>query len=185
VLAQSQPFKMKLNMEILDPLQKIGKNSLPETPEPAAFSDPKKAKKEIEDEDTLRYIEILKGTPMEVMAVEIGKRDKKVAAFLIGIGRKESSWGEHSPKKNGQECYNYWGYRGKENTTASGYSCFDSPQHAIAVVGGKIEKLIDQRIDTPERMIVWKCGRTCAGHDPGSVKKWISDVSHYFYRLNS
>jgi len=32
--------------------------------------------------------------------------------------------------------------------------------------------------------VVWKCGASCAGHDPGGVKKWISDVDYYYQMLN-
>ena len=68
---------------------------------------------------------IIKGTPMEKMSDYIVKRDKPVAAFLVGIAMKESKFGKYAPKKDGADCFNYWGYRGKENTTKSGYSCFD------------------------------------------------------------
>lgn len=123
--------------------------------------------------------------PISAMVPYIAKRDKKVAAYLVAIAKKESDWGKHTPKKNGRECYNFWGYRGKENTTESGYSCFASPEQAVKIVGDKIEKLINQKINTPERMIVWKCGRTCAGHDPRDVRKWISDVAFYYGKMIS
>jgi hypothetical protein len=55
----------------------------------------------------------------------------------------------------------------------------------VAIVGDKIEELIGKKIDTPERMLVWKCGSSCAGHDPVGVRKWVSDVSGIFYKLNS
>lgn len=126
---------------------------------------------------------IIKNTPMEKMSVEIAKRERPVAAFLVGIAMKESKFGVYSPKKNGGECYNYWGYRGRENTTASGYSCFNSPEHAIKVVGDRIEELFDRGAVTPAKMITWKCGYSCAGHSPESVKKWIADVSIHYYRI--
>ncbi|MDO9231086.1 MAG: hypothetical protein Q7U36_01210 [bacterium] len=131
------------------------------------------------------YDELVKDYPITEMVLEISKKDKSVAAFLIAIAKKESDWGKHSPKKNGEDCYNYWGYRGGYNTTASGYSCFDSPEQAVEVVGGRIENLIGQGIDTPERMIVWKCGRDCSWDNPVAVKKWVSDVSAYYHKLNS
>jgi hypothetical protein len=123
-------------------------------------------------------------TPMEAMVDDIVKRDRAVAAFLLGIGMKESKYGIYSPKKDGAECFNYWGYRGKENQTKSGYSCFDSPAHAVQVVGNRIETLVKGGLDTPAKMIVWKCGSSCAGHSPESVDKWIADVSINYYRLN-
>ncbi|MEI8360855.1 MAG: hypothetical protein WCG01_01900 [bacterium] len=128
---------------------------------------------------------IIKGTPMETMTVAMAQKDRPVAAYLVGIAMKESKFGKFSPKKNGHECFNYWGYRGKENTTASGYSCFNSPEHAIAVVGGKISEMLSHGSKTPAQMISWKCGSTCAGHDPVSVKKWIDDVSINYYKLSA
>lgn len=127
--------------------------------------------------------ELVKDTPMEAMVDDIVKRDKIVAAFLLGIGMKESKYGIYSPKKDGNDCYNYWGYRGKENKTASGYSCFDSPEHAVQVVGDRIEELVGYGRDTPEKMIVWKCGYSCEGHGEESVKKWIADVGINFRKL--
>lgn len=127
---------------------------------------------------------IIKGTPMMAMLDDIANRNRAVAAFIVGIAMKESKFGIYSPKKEGVECYNYWGYRGKENTTASGYSCFDSPSHAIRVVGSRIESIVMKGVKTPEQMISWKCGSTCDGHDPYSVTKWISDVAINYYRLN-
>lgn len=126
---------------------------------------------------------IVKEAPMKEMVDEIAKRDKPVAAFLVGIAMKESKFGTYSPKKDGKDCYNYWGYRGKENTTKSGYSCFDSPEHAVRVVGDRIESLVKNGRTTPAKMIVWKCGSSCAGHGQESVDKWIADVSIHYYGL--
>lgn len=127
---------------------------------------------------------IVKNTPMAAMVNEISQRDRAVAAYLVGIAMKESKFGKFSPKKEGTECYNYWGYRGKENTTKSGYSCFKSPQHAIAVVGDKIAGMLKKGSKKPAEMISWKCGSSCAGHDPESVRKWIADVAINYYKLN-
>jgi hypothetical protein len=121
--------------------------------------------------------------PIENMATYISRRDKSVAAYLIAIAKKESNWGIYSPKKDGKECYNYWGYRGTYNQTNSGYSCFDTPKQAVQVVGERISELIDQDINTPRKMIVWKCGATCSGHDPASVEKWIQDVDWYYKKF--
>jgi hypothetical protein len=128
--------------------------------------------------------QIIKNAPMSKMIDYIARKDRAVAAYIVGIAMKESKFGTYAPRKNGADCYNYWGYRGKENTTKSGYSCFDSPAHAVAVVGGKIESMLSNGPRTPAQMISWKCGSSCAGHDPASVNKWISDVSINYYRLN-
>lgn len=177
--AQKTPACIKTDLAMLDPMEKIGKSLL-------------KFKK---DENFPRiynhnsrstvYESLVQGHPIEGMIPSISRKEKAVAAFLIGIAKKESDWGKHSPRKNGRDCYNYWGYRGTYNATDSGYSCFDSPEQAVDEVGRRIEKLMSQKINTPERMIVWKCGSSCAGHDPYSVKKWISDVSLYYNKLDS
>lgn len=129
---------------------------------------------------------ILQNKPMAAMIEPISRQDKIVAAFLVGIALKESALGIHAPHKNGKDCFNYWGYRGKENATAGGYSCFDSPDQAVEIVGGRIKKLVDKNIVSPSAMVVWKCGSaSCTGHEPNSVKKWIQDVSIYFNQLNN
>jgi len=135
------------------------------------------------EKEILQYI---KGKPMESMAPYIARQPRIVAAFIVGIAMKESKFGIYAPHDaNGRDCNNYWGYRGPENTTASGYSCFSSPEHAIQVVGKKINKLVAQGISNPAEMISWKCGSTCAGHGAEDVRKWIADVGVNFYKLNS
>lgn len=125
----------------------------------------------------------VKGYPIAKMSPYISRRNKRVASFLVAIAKKESNWGRHAPKKDGKECFNYWGYRGPENPTESGYSCFDSPEHAVQVVGGRINKLVAQKIDTPQEMVMWKCGTTsCAKRDRGAAK-WVWDVGHYYKKV--
>ncbi|OGI17088.1 MAG: hypothetical protein A3J63_04580 [Candidatus Moranbacteria bacterium RIFCSPHIGHO2_02_FULL_40_12b] len=141
-------------------------------------------KKEIDPKET-KIINLIAGYPIEKMLPYISKRSDQVSYYLIAIAKKESDWGRHSPKKYGSDCYNYWGYRGTYNPTDSGYSCFDSPEQAINQVGDKIESLLNKMVDTPEELVVWKCGSSCAGHDPGSVKKWISDVKLYYLKISS
>lgn len=131
-----------------------------------------------------QVVAIIKDTPMEKMSKDIAKQDRAVAAYIVGIAMKESKFGKFSPKKNGADCYNYWGYRGKENPTKSGYSCFNSPSHAVSVVGGKIATMLTKGSKNPAQMISWKCGRSCAGHDPVAVQKWIDDVAINYYKLN-
>lgn len=189
-----------LASEVLDPLRKIPavkeadqlKNAtvclsvIRETRE-----EPKEEKKEVavkkeeekkDDNQEKRKLEmeaLVGGYPMEKMIPAMLSLDEKTSAFLVAIAKKESDWGVHSPTKKGNHCYNYWGFKGAHNLTESGYSCFDSPEQAVEMVGGKIEDLIAKKFDTPERMVVWKCGSSCASHDPKSVQKWISDVRNY------
>lgn len=179
--------------EILDPLEKvIGDNKCINVQDKSLGSDnlfssqgnlgDKKPslKKELPGEDALRTL--VSGSPIENMLPFIVERRKDVGAYLIAIAKKESDWGRHSPSKNGRDCYNYWGFKGSYNLTASGYSCFDSPEQAIEMVGNKIEELIDKKVNTPERMVVWKCGSSCAGHDPQSVVSWINSVKTYYQK---
>jgi len=140
------------------------------------------AKHEDFTKEILTYI---KGRPMESMAPFIAKQPRIVAAFIVGIAMKESKFGVYAPHNaNGQDCHNYWGYRGLENTTASGYSCFSTPEQAIQVIGKKISKLVAQGISNPAEMISWKCGSTCSWDDPANVRSWIADVGINFYKLN-
>lgn len=126
---------------------------------------------------------MVSGRPIQKMAPHIARQNKEVAAYLVAIARKESNWGKFSPKKDGRDCYNYWGYRGIYNQTESGYSCFDSPGQAVRVVGERIGELIAQNIDTSKEMVVWKCGRDCSSHNPASVRDWIHDVDLYYKKF--
>lgn len=123
--------------------------------------------------------------PIEKMVPYIAKQDSRVAAFLVAIAKKESNWGVHTPKKDGKECFNYWGYRGKENTTDSGYSCFDSRAQAVNVVGKRLKNLVAQNIDTPREMLVWKCGGSCSGATARGASKWVRDVDFYYKKLRT
>lgn len=122
-------------------------------------------------------------TPIREMVPFIAKRDNKVAAFLIGIAKKESSFGLASPSKNGNDCHNYWGYKGVGSRgEVGGYGCFGSAQEAIEIVGNRIEVLVDKDLGTPTRMVDnWKCGRSCAG-DHGAPG-WVSTVALYFDKI--
>jgi len=131
------------------------------------------------------YAEFLEGYPMAAMAEPLSEEENETASFLIAIAKKESDWGNHAPRKDGRDCFNYWGYRGTYNETDSGYSCFDSPEQAVSVVGGRISELIEKDIDTPSKMVIWKCGSNCKADDPRSVAKWISDVDAYYRRIDS
>lgn len=147
--------------------------------------------KEVVQEDAEKNLErdvfsLVQGYPMEAMASAIAKQDRKVAAFLVGIAKKESDWGKHVPTKDGKDCYNYWGYKGAGSLgQGMGYACFESPEEAITIVGGRLFTLvIEKENETPREMVIWKCGsRSCAGHAPGSAEKWISDVTVYYSKL--
>jgi len=127
----------------------------------------------------------IKGRPMEAMAPYIAKQPRIVAAFLVGIAMKESKFGVYSPKLGGRDCYNYWGFKGGGTTTSGGYTCFDSTEQAIQVVGRRIAKLVDGGRTNPAAMVVWKCGSSCSWDRPENVSKWIADVGVNFYKLNS
>lgn len=126
----------------------------------------------------LKLRALVLGHPIERMIPFIIAQDRDVATFLIAIGKKESNWGKFAPEKDGKACYNYWGYRGPENTTDSGYSCFDSPGEAVATVGARLRTLLDQGLDTPRKLVVWKRGFVDTPLDP-SEEKWVSDVAYY------
>ncbi len=145
----------------------------------------KKDEGSLEGNQEEKYQTLVSGSPLEKMLPFIEKCDSETAAYLIAIAKKESDWGQYSPKKDGNDCFNYWGYRGDYNQTDSGYSCFDSAEQAISVVGARIRELLDKKIDTPEKMVVWKCGSSCAGHDSEGVRKWITDVALYYQKANS
>lgn len=126
--------------------------------------------------------EMVVGHPIEEMTRFIAKEDPQVAAFLVGIAKKESNWGKRSPKLNGEDCYNYWGFRQqRERMGSGGHTCFDSPKEAVEVVGERIAVLIEkEHVESSRDMLVWKCGYSCAGHDPASVDKWVRDVDLYY-----
>lgn len=190
VYAQKSEPSGEIADEVIDPLNKIGKGvvkgvCLP-TGQAGMGECEEKEEVRILREKESRLSGVVGNYPISVMVPHIAKRDQSVASFLVAIAKKESDWGKHTPKKNGKECYNYWGYRGKENTTDSGYSCFDSPEHAVTVVGNRIENLLSKKIDTPAKMVVWKCGRDCeAAGGQAAANKWISDVAHVYKKLQS
>lgn len=126
---------------------------------------------------------IVGDAPIKEMVPFISKRDDKVAAFLIGIAKKESSFGYASPSKDGQTCYNYWGYKGSAGRgTGMGYACFASAEEAVSIVGDRIEVLVGKDRSTPAKMVdTWKCGKSCKG-DPGAPG-WVSTVALYFEKI--
>lgn len=128
---------------------------------------------------------LISNKPMRLMIEAVAGRDSQTASYLVAIAKKESNLGKFSPKNaEGKECYNYWGFRGGYKKTKSGYSCFDSPEQAVQVVGDRIQYLSKVRnLDTPEKMSVWKCGYDCSWDSPIAVKKWISDVALYYKKI--
>lgn len=128
-----------------------------------------------------------KGYPIEKMAPFIAQQDKIVAAFLVGIAKKESDWGKHVPVLNGQDCFNYWGYRGiRKKMGTDGHTCFDSPEDAVKTVAKRLDFLVSsEKLNTPKEMVVaWKCGWDCSWDSKEAVRKWVSDVDHYFKKFN-
>lgn len=130
-----------------------------------------------------KYMALVVNYPIAAMVPYLDEINKDAAPFLIAIAKKESDWGNHAPQKNGRDCYNYWGYKGSYNPTVSGYSCFDSPEQAVKTVGGRLDDLIDKKINTPEKMVVWKCGPSCAGFPSQDVSGWIASVRMYWQKL--
>lgn len=187
-LAQKPIPLEKINWKTLDPLEKIGQNSVKQKEthlkKCSEYSNLNQTEKKIKLKEE-RYASLVGESPIKTMIPAIAHQDKNVSAFLISIAKKESDWGVYSPHKYGKDCYNYWGYRGSYKPTISGYSCFDTPEQAVATVGGRIKKLISKKINTPKRMVVWKCGSSCANFPANNVQKWISDVSLYYNQLNS
>ncbi len=130
--------------------------------------------------------ELVAGYPLAAMVPAIAKQERRVAAFLVGIAKKESDWGNHAPHKDGWDCFNYWGYKGQggHGSVVGGYACFASPEEAVQTVGARLSVLIDKnKLDTPSKMLAWKCGSSCAGHSPESVASWAGTVNTYFTKL--
>ena len=130
--------------------------------------------------------EMVKGYPIEEMVPFIAKQDRITAAFMIAIAKKESAWGKRVPVLNGQDCFNYWGFRAiRPRMGTGGHTCFDSPEDAVNSVAKRIDFLVSkEKLNTPEKMVVWKCGYDCSWDSKWAVKKWISDVDMYFHKLN-
>jgi hypothetical protein len=144
-----------------------------------------KIENEYEDEKKIQenIEKMVEGYPIEKMIPQIVKQDATVAAFLVSIAKKESNWGKRVPTLDGQDCYNYWGYRGiRPRMGTGGHTCFDSREDAVKTVGKRLQNIIEkENIKTPEEMVrVWKCGYDCSWDNPSAVRKWVSDVKGYF-----
>lgn len=165
--------------------------TVPATPDGAAdysdmdiFSEYFNEATDAQYQETVRNM--VKGYPIEAMLPYIFQQDRLTSAFLIGIAKKESNWGKRVPVLDGQDCFNYWGYRGiRRMMGTGGHTCFNSSKDAVQTVAKRLTTLIQsEKLNTPEKMIVWKCGFSCQGHSRESVKKWISDVDMYFSQLS-
>ncbi len=131
--------------------------------------------------------DMVQGYPIEKMMPYILKQEPKTAMFLVAIAKKESAWGKRKPVLNGEDCFNYWGFRLKaERMGSGGHTCFDSPKQAVEKVAERIDQLVkEEEIDTPSDMIVWKCGYGCQDKPKTiSEKKWINDVDFYYSAMN-
>lgn len=142
---------------------------------------------EANKEFNIKAKELVKGYPIEEMLPYIIEKDHRVAAFYIAIAKKESNWGKRVPVLNGEDCYNYVGYRGGGDRLGSGgHTCFASRKEAVDVVSKRISELINKYDrDTAKEMVVWKCGSNCAvTGGQASANKWIDDVDMYLKKLN-
>ncbi|MDD5397001.1 MAG: hypothetical protein PHW24_02995 [Candidatus Moranbacteria bacterium] len=129
---------------------------------------------------------MVQGYPIEQMTPYIVKQDPKTAMFLVAIAKKESAWGKRHPVLNGEDCYNYWGFRLKsEKMGSGGHTCFDSPEQAVNTIAQRIDELVkEEKIDTPKEMVVWKCGYGCQDRKKDASEiKWIKDVDYYYNEL--
>lgn len=130
---------------------------------------------------------LVQGYPIERMTSYISQKDPKVAAFMIAIAKKESNWGKRKPVLAGNDCYNYWGFRLKTDKMGSaGHTCFDSPREAVNTIAARVDELVnEENIDSPNEMVVWKCGYGCQNETKSaSEQKWISDVDYYYSKLS-
>ncbi len=128
---------------------------------------------------------MVKGYPIASMASQIARQDPMVAAYIISIAKKESNWGKRSPKLDGSDCYNYWGFRAeRERMGTGGHTCFDNRTDAVNTISKRIKRLVyEYERVTPREMVVWKCGYSCDGHSEKSVEKWIADVGYYYRKF--
>ncbi|MGB3073466.1 MAG: hypothetical protein WBB68_04380 [Candidatus Moraniibacteriota bacterium] len=126
---------------------------------------------------------IVSGYPIEAMVPVIAEYDRDIAGLIVGIAKKESNWGKRVPRTaSGDDCFNYWGYKGAgARGIAMGHGCFGESAEAVHAIGGRLQELTALRqTSEPANLVIWKCGSSCAGHSPESVRKWISDVDLYF-----
>jgi hypothetical protein len=129
---------------------------------------------------------LVAGHPIEMMVPYIMEKDRKTAAYLVGIAKKESNWGKRKPVLDGEDCYNYWGFRAKrERMGSGGHTCFDSPEEAVEVVSKRITEIIERNeVESAKDMLVWKCGSSCAATGgQAAANKWAMDVDLYAEKI--
>jgi hypothetical protein len=177
--------KSKLNLIDIGRADESAKICLANSSQDKEKAEKDESEKDRNDELKNDIAKIVKNTPMAAMIDSISEKDRTVAAFIVGIAMKESKFGVYAPHVGGRDCYNYWGLKAGGRTTAGGYTCFASPEDAVSVVGKTVEKMVAKGVRTPAQAISWKCGSSCAGHDPTGVRKWIADVGVNFYKINS
>jgi hypothetical protein len=174
--------KKVISADLSEP-QVLGEEKAKENTEEIVENLEKLEKEELEK----KIKKMVKGYPIEKMAPYIMEKDRIVAAFLVGIAKKESNWGKRVPVLDGQNCYNYWGYRGQRKLMGSGgHTCFNSRKDAVDTVAKRLDWLVNnKKLNTPSKMVVWKCGSSCAATGgQAAARKWISDVNFYFKKLN-
>jgi hypothetical protein len=129
--------------------------------------------------------EMVTGYPIEKMVPRIAEKNPVVAAFMISIARQESEWGKHVPLYQGEDCWNYWGWRGKNPVGTGGHTCFLSPEDAVDTVAKRLEFLVgNQKLNTPAKMIIWKCG-DCSWDNQRDMQRWINTVNKYFQKFDT
>lgn len=129
--------------------------------------------------------EMVAGYPIEKMVSRIAEKNPVVAAFIISIAKQESNWGKRVPVYKGEDCWNYWGWRGKNPVGTGGHTCFDSPEDAVDTVAKRLEFLVsNKKLNTPAKMIIWKCG-DCSWDNQRDMQRWISAVNMYFQKLDT
>ena len=147
----------------------------------------RKSSQEIEREQFKKELSILlKDHPIERMIPYIAQKDRKTAAYLVAIAKKESNWGKRIPVLAGQDCYNYWGFRlERERMGSGGHTCFDSPREAVNVVSRRIAEIIKRNdAQSAKDLLVWKCGTSCAlTGGQVAANKWASDVDFYAQKV--
>lgn len=129
--------------------------------------------------------EMVAGHPIEKMVPLIAEKSPVVAAFMISIAKQESNWGKRVPVYQGEDCWNYWGWRGKNPVGTGGHTCFESPEDAVDTVAKRLEFLVsNKKLNTPAKMIIWKCG-DCSWDNQRDMQRWISAVNMYFQKLDT
>lgn len=142
-----------------------------------------KSLKEIKKEKLEKDLSVLvEGHPIQLMIPYIVEKDRKTAAYLVGIAKKESNWGKRKPVLNGEDCYNYWGFRAKrERMGSGGHTCFDTPKEAVDVISKRIDQIIERNdVESAQDLLVWKCGSDCSvTGGQAAADKWAVDVDMY------